>query len=247
MSHRYRNILFLGAAMALTTACASGPRLDQFDAEGLFAHALEMKREENWARAVDAFQRFTFEYPTHPRYQEARFELAEAYFSDEQYITAANEYARLADEYPAGPLADDSRFRVCESYYELSPRVELDQEYTRAAIEHCQSLMAYHPGSPFEDRANAIIVEMREKLGQKLYQTGAYYERRGAVDSAILYFEQAVAEQPQTSIAPRALARLIRIYDELEYREEGQSARDRLQRDYPDSPEAKALQGGDGA
>jgi outer membrane assembly lipoprotein YfiO len=235
--------MLVGLLLVLSSACSSAPRLDRFDADGLFAHATAMARDGNWARAIDAFQRFTFEYATHPRYQEARFQLAEAYFSDEQYITAANEYSRLADDFPAGPWSDDSRFKVCEAYRRLSPRIELDQEYTRAAIEHCQSLLAYHPGSPFVDSAGSIITTMQEKLARKLYEAGAYYERRGAIDSAILYFERAVQEHPGTSLAPRALARLVRIYDELEYREEGQSARDRLLRDYPESPEAKALQG----
>jgi outer membrane protein assembly factor BamD len=243
MTQRFNSTPFVSILLAVTAACASGPRLEQFDAEGLFAHATQLARQEKWPQAIEAFQRFTFEYATHPRYQEARFQLAESYFSDEQYITAANEYARLADEFPAGPWVDDSRFKVCESYYRLSPRVELDQEYTAAALEHCQSLLAYHPGSPFEDRARTIITEMREKLAEKLFATGAYYERRGATDSAILYFEKAVAEQPATATAARALARLIRIYNELEYEQEGQSARERLLRDYPDSPEARALQG----
>lgn len=244
MNKRSGLILFVATLAALSSACASGgPRLDQFDAEALFAYGMAQMREEDWTKAAEAFQRFTFEYATHPRYQEARFQLAEAYFSDEQYITAANEYARLADDFPAGPWVDDARFKVCESYQRLSPRIELDQEYTEAAVQHCQSLLAYHPGSPFEARGREIIAEMTAKLALKVYQTAAYYERRGAVDSAVMYYERAVEQYPATPVAPRALLRLVRIYDELEYREEGQRARDRLLRDYADSAEAKELQG----
>lgn len=243
MNKRRHTGILLALMAAFAAACASGPRLEQFDAEGLFAHGERMVRERNWTQAISAFQRFTFEYPTHPRYQEARFELAEAYFDDKQYVTAANEYARLADAFPAGPWADDSRFKVCDAYYRLSPRIELDQEYTRAALEHCQSLLAYHPGSPFEEQASTMIVELRDKLARKVMHVADYYQRRGAVDSAILYYEQAVTEYPDTAIAPRALLRLVRIYDRLQYREEGQSARERLLRDYADTPEARELQG----
>jgi outer membrane assembly lipoprotein YfiO len=118
------------------------------------------------------------------------------------------------------------------------------QEYTNAAIEHCQALLAYHPDSPFVTRAQEIIQEMREKLASKLFGAGAYYERRRALDSAIEYFQETVAQYPQTATAPRALLRLVRIYELLQYQDEAEATRQRLLRDYPASAEAQRLEKG---
>jgi outer membrane protein assembly factor BamD len=239
-------LLCLGLLAALNTAaCAStGPRLAQMTPDELFVHGQERAKAGKWRDAVTAFERFVFEHQTHPRYQEARYELSRSHFGAREYITAATEYARLAMDFPAGPWADESRFGVCESYYRLSPRVELDQEYTTAAIEHCEALLSYHPDSPLVAQAREMIGELREKLATKVFMAGAYYQRRGALDSAIKYFQSAVDSYPATVAAPRALLRLVRIYELLQYQDEAQAAKERLLKDYPASAEAKGLEKG---
>ena len=62
-----------------------------------------------------------------------------------------------------------------------------------------------------------------------------------ADDGALIYFEDVAEEYPGTLWAPRGLKRLVDIYTTLEYQEELEEARQRLLRDYPDSPEARAV------
>src|SRR5690606_29591914 len=169
-------IWLLGAMAAVAAACASsGPQLHTLGPDPLFEHGLQAYEARKWSEAIRAFERLVLEYPTHPRIQEARFRLADSYFGRKEYITAASEFARLATDYPAGEWADDARFKVCESYFRLSPRSELDQEYTRAAIDHCQSLIAYYPTSEFAERAQQIVVELRDKLAKKMLENAQFY------------------------------------------------------------------------
>ena len=236
------------AALFMIPACASsGHRLDGLDADALFQAGEQAMLEEDWQDAIEAFERFTLQYPTHARSQEARYRLGVARFEDREYITAANEFSRLATDFPAGPWADDARFRVCESYYELSPHPQLDQEYTRGALDHCQSLMSYYPDSEFVPRASEMLQDLRNKLAAKLFQAGEFYKKRGAIDSAIIYYESTVAEYPTTALAPRALLRLYEAYSELGYDSDAESARERLLRDFPDSAEAERLASGSAA
>ena len=244
MAMNRRLISWVVLVTLLAGGCASsGANMVGLDADQLFAYGMERLKAGKWREAAEAFERFTFEHASHPRSQEARFQLAEAHFSGEEYITAATEYGRLATDHPAGPWADDSRFKVCESYYRLSPRVELDQEYTTAAIDHCQALLSYHPDSPFVPRAEAMMVELNDKLAEKLLLAGAYYQRRSAFDSAIKYYQLASEQYPTTRFAPRALLRLFEVYQRLEYREEAEATRTKLLTDYPSSPEARELGG----
>ena len=232
-------------AAGMATGCATATaKYAKMTPEQLYAYGTERAEAHKWRDAIGAFERFVFEYASNPRYQEARYQLSRAYFGAKEYITAATEFARLAMDFPAGPWADEARFGVCESYYELSPAVELDQEYTRAAIEHCEALISYHPDSPLVTKAQEMIQEMRDKLADKVFLAGAYYERRNALDSAIKYFQNAVETYPNSTSAPRALLRLVQIYDRLQYQDEAQAARDRLLKDYPASAEAKGLEKG---
>lgn len=235
--------MLLVALMIGPAACASGqPNLVQLGADRLFERGIALLNDGEWSQAITTFEQFVIQYPTHARVQEARFRLGEAYFGKKEYVTAANEFSRLASDYPAGPYADDARFKVCESYYRLSPKSQLDQQYTKAAVDHCESLIAYFPTSDLVPRAREIITEMRLKLARKEFDNGEFYFKRDALDSAIIYYENTLRDYADTSYAPRALSRLIQIYQRLGYEEEEQEMRDRLLRDYPESAEARALQ-----
>lgn len=233
-----------GLLLVAIAGCASGgPKLGQLDADQLLARGLERVEAHKWQDAIQALEAFVFQYPTHPRYQDARYRLAEAYYGKGEYISAATEFGRLANDFPTGQWADDSRFMVCESYAELSPKPQLDQEYTQQAIDHCQSLLAYFPDSEFAERGRELLAQLTNKLAQKIFLNGDHYFKRNAYDSAEIYFNSVLADYPNTAAAPKALLRLIQGYEKLGYEDEAKSARERLLRDYPASPEAKEIHG----
>ncbi len=228
--------------LIFAAACASGGlRLAGLTADEVLALGLERAENRKWDDAIAALEAFTFQFPTHPRYQEARFKLGDVYFEKREFITAAAEFARLADDYPGGAWADDARFKVCESYMRVSPRPQLDQEYTRSAIEHCESLLAYYPQSEFAEPARAIIEQMRDKLATKLLLVGEHYFKRRAYDSAILSFSDVLESYPNTDAVPKALLRLFRTYEVLGYSDEARDVRERLLTEFPSSQEAREV------
>lgn len=231
---------FLAVAM-VGCGSAGGPPLRGLGPEDLYQRGVSEFEGERWSAAIEAFERLVLEYPTHPRIQEVRYRIGQAYMGRGEYVTAAAEFLRLVTEFPASELADDARFQACQSYAELSPDIQLDQEYTHAAIDHCQALISYHPDSPHIPEARATMDAMRNKLARKVLTNGEYYLRRNALDSAILYFEEVVDRYPASGATPRALLRLVEAYRRVGYVEEMEQARDRLLREFPDSPEAGEL------
>jgi outer membrane protein assembly factor BamD len=221
---------------------ASTRNVEVLDADQLYSRAMASLASKEWTEAVDLFERLTLEYPQDPRFQEARFRIGEAHYGKKEYVTAADEFARLASDYPTGPWADDARFKVCESYNELSPTMQLDQQYTISAIEHCESLVGYYPDSEYVPRAQAIAAQLKQKLAEKTLAAGEFYLRRKAYDSALIYFDTVVRDFPMTTVAPRALLRSVQTYQTLGYKEEMETARQRLLKEYPASSEAKQAQ-----
>lgn len=243
--YRFGKLGLTSAMVVLLVGCgARQVPFNNMTADQLFARGQTELNDGDWADAIAAFDQFIIQYATHPRVQEARYRLGEAYFGRKEFITAANEFNRLATDYPAGPYADDARFKVCESYYRLSPKTQLDQQYTRSAFDHCQSLVAYFPSSEFAPRAQEMMSELRVKLAQNEYEVGEHYRKRNAFDSAIIYYEITLRDYADTAVAPQALARLIEVYQALGYKDEEEASRQRLLKDYPNSPEARAIQQG---
>jgi outer membrane protein assembly factor BamD len=194
-----------------------------------------------WNYAVDVLQRFLFQDPGHPKADSAQYLIGDSYFNGKQYLTAASEFLRLAQNRPAGPLADDARYRACEAYTQMSPRPELDQEYTEEAIEQCRSVILLYPGSPFAEQAADRARELTDKIARKHYLNGEYYFKRRAYDSAIIYLNHVVTAYRGSAVEPEALYTLWEAYRRIFYQEEARQTRERLLRDYPDSPQAEEI------
>lgn len=225
----------------VSAACSSSVDVRGLNADEMFARGQLELEAENWATAATIFEQFSFEHPTHPLAERARFHLGQAYFGRGEYLTASSEFLRLVQDYPAGEFSDDARFMVCRAYEELSPKVPLDQEYTRGAIEHCDALAQFYPTSEFADSARITRDRLREKLADKELYRADFYVRAKAYDSAIVYLEGLLEDFPRSNAAPAALIRLVRIYRTLGYAEEREEAEERLLREFPDSPEAAEI------
>jgi outer membrane protein assembly factor BamD len=237
---------FIAAAGLLTalalSACASREvPLTELAPQDLWLQGIEHYNAGRWSEAIRFFDRYVLVGGADPQVHQARFYSAEAHFNRREYITAASRFSALAGDLGRADLAAQARFMACRSYEELAPGPQLDQEYTRAAIDHCQALVDIFPTSEFADDARRIVDEMWHTLAAKAFQGGDWYQRRRAYDSALIYFQDVVRLYPRTSYAPRALRRMIEIYTVLDYPEEIQETRDRLMRNYPDSPEARAV------
>jgi outer membrane protein assembly factor BamD len=237
---RFPSVILLG--LVLLGACA--PRHTppaQLGPDVQFQRGMEAFEAGRHARAVEFLQPFVLQNVGDARVPDALFTLAQAYVARREFVSAASEFQRLATEYPTHRHALPARLGTCEAYSRLSPRPQLDQEFTVSALVHCEALVLNFPGTPEAETAAVRVGEMRHRLAQKEYETGLFYFRRRAFDASVLYFQRTVEEFPDTTLAPAALLRMHEAFSRIGYVEEAQEARDRLLRDYPESPEAQGL------
>ncbi|MEX2582063.1 MAG: outer membrane protein assembly factor BamD, partial [Gemmatimonadota bacterium] len=176
-----------------------------------------------------------------PRAPGARMMLAEAPMARREYAIAATHYQRMVIDFPSHPRALEARYRTCDAYHRLSPQPALDQEYTLSALLHCESVAGNFPGTEEAEQAQQRADELRLKLAQKVYDTGLFYFRRGAFDSAVVYFDAVLQQYPDSPLAPAALGQLVDAYTRIGYLEDAEEARERLLTEYPQSEEAQAL------
>jgi outer membrane protein assembly factor BamD len=205
-----------------------------------YERGMEAYRAKRWGRAATLLQTWVDASAGDPRLPEALYALGLSRMETHEYLLASSTMLRIVTDFPTHELQRDARFRVCEAYHHLSPRSQLDQENTRTALLYCSSYSEYYPQTPQADTAKTWVSEMREKLARKDYDVGAWYVRRGFLDAAVIFFQRAIDEYPDTPVAPSALLRLAETYDRLGYREEAEEARVRLRRDFPQSPEARS-------
>ena len=237
---------FRRAALALLLAaalpgCAVFRTPPPLTLESAYTQGMEAYNAKRYGRAVELLGQFVPSAAGDPRLKGALMALARAQLERRDYVSATAQFLRVATEFPRDPEAAEARFGLCDAYKRLSPRPQLDQEYTTAAITYCESYASIYPGTPQAEQARQWVADMRGKLAEKGYENGFFYFRRGLYDAAVVYFNDVVAQYPETRWAPAALLRLTEAYDRMGYREEHASTRQRLLREYPQSPEARNL------
>ena len=238
----------LALCLLLLTGCGAR-RVDPrtLAPDDLYTRATQAYDRRDFGEAIPFLQAFVEQHLGDPRAPDAMMRLGRAHMARREYISAASYFQRLAEDFPASPLNLEARFAVCDSYVRLSPAPQLDQEYTRAALDHCGSVATGFAGTPEAETARTHVAQLREKLAEKVFQNGLFYQRRRAYDSAVIYFGDVVEEYPETAAAPNALRRLLDVYIVLGYVEEAGQTRERLLRDYPDAPSAQGLPAVDSA
>ena len=246
MPIRPQNLLLL-PLLAGIAACASTSKYEGLDAMGVYAMGQEEMAREDYGDAAETLDRLLLVYPTFEQAAEASFLLGSAYFLDEKYITAASQYTTFLDRYPTHPRAPEAALGVCRSYASLSPISQRDQTFTDQALVVCRNVVGDYQGTEVAEQAAQLANDMRSKLARKIYENGSYYLRRDLNDSAIIYFEDVVANYPETTYAPKALLGIIEAYQEIGYEDEVERARNRLLNQYPDSEEARSLNGDGGS
>lgn len=223
-------------------ACAVFQKQVPLTPEQAYERGTAAYQARRYGRAAELLKRWVDANPGgDPRMPAALLALARSHLETGDYVTAGSGFLRVVSDFPQSPEQTPARFGICDAYHRMSPRPQLDQQYTEAAITYCQSYAEYYPDTPEAGQARRWVAEMREKLAYKNYLNGLFYLRRQAYDAAVIYFNDAANDFPDTRWAPAALAKVVEAYGKIGYREEAEEARQRLLRDFPQSPEARAL------
>jgi len=232
-------------AVLLVAACSSGFELARYQTnESLFVASVAEFQRGRWDNAIAGFERLTLQLPARdtllPR---AHWYLGVAHQRKDEDLLAAQSFVRLVEGFPADTLADDALFEAASAYKRIWRKPELDSQYGETAISTFQTLLSAFPDSPRRAEAEREIAQLQEWMARKDHDTGVYYVRRRAFDSAIIYFQDVVEKYPDTPTARLSSLELLDVYRRLNYREEAEEVCGRLRTKYPSDAEVRAACG----
>src|SRR5262245_25967304 len=227
------------AAAAALSACRAGFRVNKFPTnESLYAAALNEYNRKHWGNAVTAFEKLTNDLPARdtllPR---SYWYLANAHDRQRENLLAAQSYTRLYESFPDDSLADDAALEAARSYRKLWRKPGLDATYGETALTTYNTLLGLYPATEHADAAKREIAELEQWFATKNYETGRFYLRKKAYDSAILYFKYVLERWPNVPRARDALLRLAEAYKAIRYREDFAETCTKLRQSYPADPE----------
>jgi outer membrane protein assembly factor BamD len=240
-------LLRIVVLIALTGAagCSRGFKLSRYTSnEALFQAAREQFDRRKWDNAVSAFEKLTFDLPARDTLLPlAHWYLARSYVGRDENLLAAQAFNRFAESFATDSLADNAMFEAGQAYQRLWRRPTLDANYGEQAISTYQSLLGLYPESELREETTREINRLQEWFATKDYESGLYYYRRRAFDSAIIYFKDVVANFPQTAKSREAYLRLAESYEAIRYREDKKEVCTTLQERYPADREVASICG----
>lgn len=226
----------------LGAACSSTPPYSGWTAEQLYEHGQRAFDDGDWGEARRAFERLVLTFPLFDHAVDARYLMAQAFYRDSDYIGAIAEFQRLVDVYPDHERANQAWMGLCRAQAALAPHPQRDQTPTMQAQRVCANVAGDFFGAPVGDSAATIARRMIDLLAERAYGEGLVYFRRNLYDSAELYFLDLLDLYPNSASAPKAIARLLQIYEAWGWDDEQEQYRNRLLDTFPESPEARALE-----
>ncbi len=231
-----------GALVSLLgTACSSAPPYSGWTSEQLYEHAQRAFEDGDWREARRAFERLVLQFPSSEHAVEARYYMARSFHESRDYLSAVSEFTRIVQVFPDHVLAGDAWMGLCASYAAMSPHPQRDQAPTEQALINCRNVANDFIGTPTGDSARTLARQMENKLAERTFGEGSHYYRNRLLDSAELYFLNLLRLYPESDSAPRAMARLVDIYERWGWDDQRDEFRRRLLQDFPDSSEARAL------
>jgi outer membrane protein assembly factor BamD len=217
------------AALALVlslilAACGGGRLRANLTTEERLAEAMKLFAKRDYFEARTQFRILTLNAPGSAIVDQAQFHLAECHFHMDEFIIASEEYKKLIRLYPQSEYLDDAQFKIGLSYFKLSPKSALDQKYTWQAIEEFQRFMEDYPQSELREQAQSYLVQVRNKLAKKDFDTADLYRKLAYYESALVYFDEVLARFYDTKYAEPALYYKASILFKLEKFDEARDA-----------------------
>ena len=209
--------------MLLFFSCAGSKGDGQISIQERFDLGLDNLDNEKYLKAQTDFKNVLIRGTGSDLGDDAQYYLGEAYFRNKEYLLAVAEYEKLTRRMGFSPFVEEARFKICEAYTIESPKYYHDQEYTEKALERYQEFLDDYPNSKFNDDVLSSIESLREKLSEKLYETGILYMKLEEYESAKMTFQMVMDQYYDTSFINfahqgmvKALAKNREIEDAVE-------------------------------
>ena len=209
-------IAFALSLALLLTACGGGKLRANLTTEERLTEAMKLFEKHDYFEARTQFRIITLNAPGSAIVDKAQFYLAECHFHMDEFIIAGEEYKKLIRLYPKSEYLDDAQFKIGLAYYKLSPKSDLDQKYTWQAIEEFQRFMEDYPQSDLKGEAQNYLMQVRNKLAKKDFDTADLYRKLAYYESALVYFEEVLARFYDTKYAEPSLFYKAEIQFKLE-------------------------------
>lgn len=152
---------------------------------------------------------------------QAQMDIGTAQEKREDYEQAVKAYEKAADRYnDRKPVAADALFKAGLAYQKQAKTAEYDQSAAAQAIAVLTDFMALYPDDARKPEAEKIIEDLRTEQARGNFQVAKFYEKTKRYSGALVYYNEVVLRDPNSSYAAEAKERIEILKKRLEAKAE---------------------------
>ncbi len=140
---------------------------------------------------------------------QAHLNIGTAREKQREYLQAVKAYERAADRYHDQPtVAADALYRAGLAYNKQAKTAEYDQSVSGLAINTFGDFAALHPNDPRVPDAQTIVSSLKTEQARGNFEIAKYYAKKRRLDAALIYYNEVIIKDPNSSYAQEAKKRL---------------------------------------
>jgi len=125
-----------------------------------------------------------------------------------RYYEAEDEFNKVISRYPDSEWASAAKFQIATCRASLSKGAAYDQGAAQEAKEKFETFVKEHPDAVLSLDAEKNINQIREKEAESDFNIARFYEKQKDFPAARIYYNDVIANYPQSTWAAQAAARL---------------------------------------
>src|SRR3989338_7156945 len=185
----------------------------EFDIAGRFASGDKLKvlgipALPGQEKAVEIYKHIAKNAPFGTYGDQAQFQLGEVYKSQGEYEEAQKAFQAVVDDYPGSDLVAKAKYQIAFCSMEASKKSQYDERTAERAIEEFEGFKNEFPADQQAMNADESIKALRNKKAETSLDVAAFYEKRGKLESAKVYYQEVIKKYPETRAAQEARKRI---------------------------------------
>jgi outer membrane protein assembly factor BamD len=201
-----KKIVSLLIVVTLFYSCGEYQKaLKNEDVAAKFEMATKMYDAGKYTKAIRLFEQLATSYRGKPQAEKLFYMFSQSYYKTKQYYLAGYQFEAFVSGYPRSEKVQEAAFLGAYSYSKLSPVYSLDQSDTVKALEKLQAFIDNYPNSEYIPQANEAVQKLNGKLEKKAYENAKGYNTISDYKSALIAFDNFIADFPGTPLKEDAL------------------------------------------
>ena len=164
-----------------------------------------------WEEAYALYDEVINTLPRHEVAALALFRKGGMLWKEEKYKESVEAYQTLIRRFPKHPLTPDSYILIGEIYLEESQREFPDRDLLEQARINYKRFVADFPGEKRVVEGENKLRAMVDAYAKDLWESAAFFEKKGKISAAFLYYQSIVQRYPESKYAEQALKSLDKI------------------------------------